>query len=115
MSGLQLPGGFKALFLQLSNLRRGFAFVDFATKQEAKAAVEAVAGTHLYGRRLVRAPRRSHCVFQCFPNPLFERLNPALATRVATSKWVSWRPPNGCKPAGEFQTWLADQPWAYRI
>ena len=33
--------------------RRGFAFVDFATKQEAKAAVEAVAGTHLYGRRLV--------------------------------------------------------------
>ena len=32
---------------------RGFAFVDFATKQEAKAAMESVAGTHLYGRRLV--------------------------------------------------------------
>ena len=27
--------------------------MEFATKQEAKAAVEAVAGTHLYGRRLV--------------------------------------------------------------
>ncbi len=32
---------------------RGFAFVDFATKQEAQAALEAVMGTHLYGRRLV--------------------------------------------------------------
>jgi multiple RNA-binding domain-containing protein 1 len=32
---------------------RGFAFVDFSTRQEARAAVEAVAGTHLYGRRLV--------------------------------------------------------------
>lgn len=32
---------------------RGFAFVDFATKQEAKNAMEAVAGSHLYGRRLV--------------------------------------------------------------
>lgn len=32
---------------------RGFAFVDFASKQEAQAALEAVAGTHLYGRRLV--------------------------------------------------------------
>lgn len=33
--------------------RRGFAFVDFATKQEARNAMEAVAGAHLYGRRLV--------------------------------------------------------------
>ncbi len=32
---------------------RGFAFVEFATPQEARAAVEAVSGTHLYGRRLV--------------------------------------------------------------
>jgi multiple RNA-binding domain-containing protein 1 len=32
---------------------RGFAFVEFATRQEAKAAVGAVSGTHLYGRRLV--------------------------------------------------------------
>ncbi|BDA49748.1 Multiple RNA-binding domain-containing protein 1 [Coccomyxa sp. Obi] len=32
---------------------RGFAFVDFLTKQEAKSAADAVAGTHLYGRRLV--------------------------------------------------------------
>jgi hypothetical protein len=31
-----------------------FAFVDFLTKQEAKNAFEALAGsTHLYGRRLV--------------------------------------------------------------
>ena len=27
--------------------------MDFATKQEARNALEAVAGTHLYGRRLV--------------------------------------------------------------
>ena len=32
---------------------RGFAFVEFSTPQEAKSAVEAVSGTHLYGRRLV--------------------------------------------------------------
>lgn len=32
---------------------RGFAFVDFATKQEAKNAMDAVQGAHLYGRRLV--------------------------------------------------------------
>ncbi|CAL8464375.1 g3910 [Coccomyxa elongata] len=32
---------------------RGFAFVDFLTKQEAKSAAEAMTGTHLYGRRLV--------------------------------------------------------------
>jgi RNA recognition motif-containing protein len=32
---------------------RGFAFVDFLSHQEAVDAMEAVAGTHLYGRRLV--------------------------------------------------------------
>ena len=32
---------------------RGFAFVDFSTRQEARAAVDAVGATHLYGRRLV--------------------------------------------------------------
>jgi len=32
---------------------RGFAFVEFLTKEEAKAAVEALAATHLYGRHLV--------------------------------------------------------------
>lgn len=32
---------------------RGFAFVDFLSKEEAKNAVEALAGTHLYGRHLV--------------------------------------------------------------
>ena len=31
----------------------GFAFVDFATKQEARNAMDAVGGAHLYGRRLV--------------------------------------------------------------
>ncbi len=34
-------------------LCRGFAFVDFLSKQEARSAADAVAGTHLYGRRLV--------------------------------------------------------------
>ena len=32
---------------------RGFAFVDFLSKQEARSTADAVAGTHLYGRRLV--------------------------------------------------------------
>eukprot|EP00658_Telonema_sp_P-2_P035178 TRINITY_DN25629_c0_g1_i4.p1 TRINITY_DN25629_c0_g1~~TRINITY_DN25629_c0_g1_i4.p1 ORF type:complete len:732 (+),score=240.79 TRINITY_DN25629_c0_g1_i4:253-2448(+) len=32
---------------------RGFAFVDFLSKEEAKEAVESLAGTHLYGRHLV--------------------------------------------------------------
>jgi multiple RNA-binding domain-containing protein 1 len=32
---------------------RGFAFVEFLTKQEAKSALEALAHTHLYGRHLV--------------------------------------------------------------
>ncbi|KFH02907.1 RNA recognition motif-containing protein [Toxoplasma gondii MAS] len=35
---------------------RGFGFVDFATKQEAQNAVEALTGSHLYGRRLVLEP-----------------------------------------------------------
>nr|CEL65231.1 TPA: Probable RNA-binding protein 19, related [Neospora caninum Liverpool] len=35
---------------------RGFAFVDFATKQEAQNAVDALSGSHLYGRRLVLEP-----------------------------------------------------------
>jgi multiple RNA-binding domain-containing protein 1 len=30
---------------------RGFAFLEFATAQEARAAAEGVSGTHLYGRR----------------------------------------------------------------
>lgn len=34
-------------------LCRGFAFVDFLSKQEARSAADAVTGTHLYGRRLV--------------------------------------------------------------
>ena len=32
---------------------RGFAFVEFASKGEAKKALEALRGTHLYGRHLV--------------------------------------------------------------
>ncbi|KAI9208070.1 uncharacterized protein BJ171DRAFT_490143 [Polychytrium aggregatum] len=32
---------------------RGFGFVDFLTKQEARAAFEALSATHLYGRHLV--------------------------------------------------------------
>ena len=32
---------------------RGFAFVDFLTHEEAKAAAESLANTHLYGRHLV--------------------------------------------------------------
>ncbi|KAL3523166.1 hypothetical protein ACH5RR_016000 [Cinchona calisaya] len=32
---------------------RGFAFVDYVTKQEAKNALEALSNTHLYGRHLV--------------------------------------------------------------
>jgi multiple RNA-binding domain-containing protein 1 len=31
---------------------RGFAFAELTTKREATAALEALAGTHLYGRRL---------------------------------------------------------------
>ncbi|KAJ3410073.1 hypothetical protein HDV05_004118 [Chytridiales sp. JEL 0842] len=32
---------------------RGFGFIDFLTKQEAKAAYESLSSTHLYGRHLV--------------------------------------------------------------
>ena len=32
---------------------RGFAFIDFATKREAKTAYESLGATHLYGRHLV--------------------------------------------------------------
>jgi multiple RNA-binding domain-containing protein 1 len=32
---------------------RGFAFAELSTKREASAALEALQGTHLYGRRLV--------------------------------------------------------------
>lgn len=32
---------------------RGFAFVDFTTKEEAKAALESLSNSHLYGRKLV--------------------------------------------------------------
>lgn len=32
---------------------RGFAFLDFVTRQEAKNAMQALSATHLYGRRLV--------------------------------------------------------------
>jgi multiple RNA-binding domain-containing protein 1 len=32
---------------------RGFAFVEYVTKQEARNAVEGVGSVHLYGRRLV--------------------------------------------------------------
>jgi multiple RNA-binding domain-containing protein 1 len=33
--------------------KRGFAFVEFADKVEARTAMAAVHGTHLYGRRLL--------------------------------------------------------------
>jgi RNA recognition motif-containing protein len=33
--------------------KRGFAFVEFANKGEARKAVQSVHGTHLYGRRLL--------------------------------------------------------------
>ena len=36
-----------------SGQHRGFAFVDFLTKQEAKNAFEALSSTHLYGRHVV--------------------------------------------------------------
>ena len=32
---------------------RGFAFVEFVTKQEAQNALQALSSTHLYGRHLV--------------------------------------------------------------
>ncbi|KAF4728625.1 RNA binding motif protein 19, partial [Perkinsus olseni] len=35
---------------------RGFAFVEFVSRSEALAAMEALQHTHLYGRRLVLEP-----------------------------------------------------------
>ncbi|KDO54862.1 hypothetical protein CISIN_1g036201mg [Citrus sinensis] len=32
---------------------RGFAFVEYVTKQEAQNALEALSNTHLYGRHLI--------------------------------------------------------------
>lgn len=32
---------------------RGFAFVEYVTKQEAQNALQALSSTHLYGRHLV--------------------------------------------------------------
>ena len=32
---------------------RGFSFIEFVTKQEAKNAAESIAVAHLYGRRLL--------------------------------------------------------------
>jgi multiple RNA-binding domain-containing protein 1 len=32
---------------------RGFAFVEYVTKQETQNALQALANTHLYGRHLV--------------------------------------------------------------
>jgi multiple RNA-binding domain-containing protein 1 len=32
---------------------RGFAFVEFTTKQEARSAIDSLSSTHLYGRHLV--------------------------------------------------------------
>lgn len=32
---------------------RGFAFIEYVTKQEARNALEALSNTHLYGRHLV--------------------------------------------------------------
>ena len=40
-------------FQQATTACRGFAFLEFVTKQEAKVAMDSVAGAHLYGRRLV--------------------------------------------------------------
>ncbi|KAJ3101203.1 putative RNA-binding protein 19 [Physocladia obscura] len=39
--------------LKFDGTHRGFAFVDFLTKQEAKAAFATLGSTHLYGRHLV--------------------------------------------------------------
>lgn len=38
---------------KMGGVHRGFAFVDFATSQEATAAMTGLANTHLYGRHLV--------------------------------------------------------------
>lgn len=49
------------LVVQIKSLRlpkkfgnhRGFAFVEYVTKQEAQNALQALSSTHLYGRHLV--------------------------------------------------------------
>jgi multiple RNA-binding domain-containing protein 1 len=38
---------------KVGGVHRGFAFVDFSSKQEAAAAMSALSSTHLYGRHLV--------------------------------------------------------------
>lgn len=38
---------------KLGGVHRGFAFVDFASSQEASSAMDALSSTHLYGRHLV--------------------------------------------------------------
>ncbi|KAI8921384.1 hypothetical protein DFJ77DRAFT_161675 [Powellomyces hirtus] len=38
---------------KMDGQHRGFGFIDFLTKQEAKSAFESLAATHLYGRHLV--------------------------------------------------------------
>jgi len=38
---------------KMDGTHRGFAFVEFLTKQEAKNAMDALKSTHLYGRHLV--------------------------------------------------------------
>jgi multiple RNA-binding domain-containing protein 1 len=44
----------KTTSFQATGSHRGFAFVEFASKAEAKGAFEALCqSTHLYGRRLV--------------------------------------------------------------
>ncbi|KAG0501946.1 hypothetical protein HPP92_002018 [Vanilla planifolia] len=65
-----VPVGYKCKFMELSiDLRRkdikslrlpmklgghrGFAFVEYVTKQEAQNALQALSSTHLYGRHLV--------------------------------------------------------------
>lgn len=37
----------------MDGTHRGFGFVDFLTRQEAKSAFESLSATHLYGRHLV--------------------------------------------------------------
>lgn len=56
IQGLFAPfGALKSARLprKLDGHHRGFAFVEFVTKQEARGALEGVSGAHLYGRRLV--------------------------------------------------------------
>ena len=45
---------------------RGFAFVEFVTKQEAQNALQALSSTHLYGRHLVNyyVFSISNCLYQ---------------------------------------------------